>query len=328
MANDNAVIYYESGQSAQPLEAMTTKDQQNYSASFKPFSAKSGFEAMIAPNGVVNGGALSASATANTVSVASVLVSLATATGANAMGQLTVAGADVLCARPTTSDFLIHSITVNSAGALVTVKGTEGTAFSEARNVAGSAPYIPVGSVEIGQVRYSAKTSAVLTIANILQVPGLHVELADFPVYSINEAEGKIEFASALPLIHTGDLPKGVNISGFTPVFAEVPKGYDWKPSETTHSVSSQQVYGATIGSTSSSLGQGGFSAILKDGITDNIMKVVDESIWVKFKQDRNRVPYQLTQGKLGVARSFPADGGVTAAFTLSSEAKSSDYSL
>lgn len=328
MANDNAVIYYESGQNAHAREAMTTTDQQTFNASFKPLSAKSGFEALIAPNGVINGGALSAATVANTVSIATLLVSMAAATGANALGQLTVAGADILCARPTTSTHLIHSLTVSSAGALVAIKGTEGTSFSESRGVAGAAPYIPVGSIEVGQVRYASQTSSVVSLADIRQVPGLHVELADFPVYSVSEVEGKIVFASPLPLIHTGDLPKAVHISGFTPIFAEVPRGSDWKPAETTHSVSSQQVYGSTIGSTSSSLGQAGFSAMLKDGITDNIMKVVDDSIWVKFKQDRNRAPYQLTLGKLGVARTFPAAGNVAAAFTLSSEAKTADYSV
>lgn len=326
MANDKAVIYYESGQNAHALETMTTSDNTTFNASFKPLSGKSGFEAMIAPNGVVNGGALSASATANTVAVADVLVSMAQVTGANELGQLTVTGDDVLCARPSTDDHLIYSITVDAAGALVAVAGAEGTGFSEARGATGGPPYIPVDSIEIGQVRYASQSSAVLAASEIKQVPGLHVELADFPVYSVEEATGEVTFASALPLIHTGDTAKQVHISGFTPIFAEVPDGADWTPSEETHSVNSKQVYGRTIGSTSSSLGQASFNATLKDGHTDNILKAAGDTIWVKFKQDRNRAPYQLTQGKLGVARSFPAGDDVTASFTLSSKSKSIDY--
>lgn len=326
MANDNAVIYYESGQNAQALEAMTTTDNTTFDATFSPLSAKSGFEALVAPNGLINGGALSASATANTVTVATALVMMAGLAGADELGQFTVAGDDVLCARPATNTHLIYSITVSNSGALAAVAGTEGTSFSEARGAAGSAPYIPVDSIEIGQVRYATQTSGALAASEIKQVPGLHVELAEFPVYSVMEATGQVVFASDLPLIHTGDLPKQVLISGFTPIFAEVPDGSDWTPSEETHSVTSKQVYGRVIGSTSSSLGQASFNATLKDGHTDNILKLAGDTVWIKFKQDRNRVPYQLTQGKLGVARSFPAGDDVTASFTLSSKAKSVDY--
>jgi len=35
-----------------------------------------------------------------------------------------------------------------------------------------------------------------------------------------------------------------------------------------------------------------------------------------------------LTQGKLAIARSYPADDDVNASFTVSSEAKTVDYSV
>ena len=39
-----------------------------------------------------------------------------------------------------------------------------------------------------------------------------------------------------------------------------------------------------------------------------------------KFFQDRLRTPFILSQGKLGVSRSFPAGDQVTAACTVSAE--------
>jgi len=327
MANDNAVIQYESGQTAYPFEITTTTDDMTFGASFKPWTGVSGFEPVIAPSGVVNGGVLSAS-TIDAVMVATALISNAGAVGADEKGQITVVGASVACARPSIDTHIIYSITVDSLGDLVAVAGTEGTGFSEDREVAGGAPLIAIDSVEIGQVRYATQSVGILTSNEIKQVPGSHRELSDFPVYSMNTATGEITFANALPLIHTGDITKQVYISGYTPIFVEVPKGSGWSPSELTHSVNSKQVYGGTIGSVASSIGQASFDAVLKDGTTDNIISAVDKLIWIKFKQDRNKVPYQLTQGKLGIARSYPADDDVNASFTVSSEAKTVDYSV
>lgn len=325
MSNDKALIEYEAGQNAHPLEVMDTVDFKTFEASFAPFSGRAGFEAKVMPNGLINGGAITPAALANKVTVATALVMMAGVTGADQNGQLTVAGAELSLTRAATDTHMINSITVSSTGVLAVVSGLQGTAFSGTRGAAGGPPYIPVGAIEIGQVHLSSSVSAVVQSTEIKAVPGLHVELSDFPIYTVKPVTGEVIFANELPLIHTGDLPKQVYVSGFTPSFAEVTNGSDWVPSEITHSINSTQVYGGAVGSSSSSLGQASFSAILKDGITDNILNVVDDTIWVRFKQDRNRIPYQLTQGKLGLARSFPADGNVQASFTLSSENKTTD---
>lgn len=327
MSNDKAAIYYESGQNAQALSLMTTTDDILFKANYAPFSKKSGFDVSIMPNGLVNGGTLSPSAAADTVTVEECLVMMAGVSGASENGQLTVSGDDVLCARPGTDTHLIYSITVDNSGDLVAVVGSESTSFSETRGVAGGPPFIPVDSIEIGQVRYATQTSGVVVANEIKQVPGLHQELADQPIYEIDYAKGEVSFADELPDIHTGGVAKQVHVLGFTPIFAETPRGYDWSPAEESHSTNSQQVYNGAVGSTSSSIGQATFSAILKDGLTDNILKVVNENIWIKFKQDRNRAPYQLTLGKLGLARTFPADGNVGGSFTVSPESKSVDFS-
>jgi hypothetical protein len=82
--------------------------------------------------------------------------------------------------------------------------------------------------------------------------------------------------------------------------------------------VTSTQIYGTTLGSTSKSLGQGGFTAYLEDGVTDGLVASKDALLWFRFYPDRYKTPYLLTQGKLGVSRTFPAGDTIKAACTIS----------
>jgi len=130
-----------------------------------------------------------------------------------------------------------------------------------------------------------------------------------------------------LPLIHTGGVPKAVYVNGATPIFAPVPKSSDWVPAESTYSINSTDTYDGPIGSSSSSLNQASFNAVLTDGITDNFVGLKGSNLWFEFRPDRDRtVPKQLTQGILGVSRTFPAGGGsFTAACTITPEVASTD---
>jgi hypothetical protein len=47
-------------------------------------------------------------------------------------------------------------------------------------------------------------------------------------------------------------------------------------------------------------------------------MRLKDEILWFRFYPDRYKAPYVLTQGKLGVVPSYPADDSITAACTIS----------
>jgi len=307
------IIRYEAGQTPYPFEALANSgDNTTFSASFAPWSNAAGFEPVVAPYGLLTGGAITAAAANNTVSVAALTASMAGVTGADASGVISVAAnAAVTVTRGTTNGYRINSITVDSTGAIVAVAGTEGTAFSETRGAAGGPPYIPVGSIEIGQVRLSSTTAAAVLSTEIYAVPGLHVEMANYPVHQIDYATGKVTFAAALPLIHTGSLPKKVYARGATPLFAPIPQTSDWTPAESTYSINSTDTYDGPVGSASSSLGQASFTAILKDGITDSFISQKGKTIWVEFRPDRDKtVPKQLTQGKLGISRSFPAGGG------------------
>lgn len=307
------IIRYEAGQTAKPFEAMTDSgDATVFEASFSPVSNAAGSEPVVAPYGLLTGGAITPHATNDTVSIAALTASMAAVSGADAEGVISVASGTLVITRGLTTDtHNITSITVNSSGALAAVSGTDGTAFVETRGAAGGPPLIPVGSIEIGQVRTTSVTAAAVTAGEIYTVPGTHVERADYPVYALNFATGEITFAEALPLIHTGGVAKKVYIKGATPLFAPIPQTSDWVPAESTYSITSTDTYDGPVGSASASLGQASFSAILKDGITDSFMAQKGKNLWFEFRPDRDKtVPKQLTQGIFGVSRTFPAGGG------------------
>lgn len=241
-------------------------------------------------------------------------LTIATGTGA---GDMSAVGA--------AAPYKINSITVNSGGAIAVVEGYEGTSFSSTRGVPGGPPYIPVGSIEIAQVRYTSGTAAAVDSDEIFDVPGTHQERSDYPVWDEDWANGKVAFAAACPLIHTGALPRAVYAAYYTPIYSEVPNVSDFVPAETTHSVTSTQIYGGTIGATQSTLGQGSFTTRLMTGVADNLLGNKNKTLWFKFMPDRYRDEYILTQGILGVARTFPAGSAIQAACTISADTASID---
>jgi len=308
------IIRYEAGQTAYPFEAATNSgDATTFTASFSPISNVAGSEPVVAPYGLLTGGAISVHATNNTVNVAALTASMAAVSGADASGVVAVAAGTTTITRPATNVSKVNSITIDSTGAIAAVAGTDGatTAFSETRGAAGGPPLIPVGSIEIGQVRVVTSAAAAVTAAQIFTVPGLHVERSDYPVYALDFATGKVTFATTLPLIHTGTLPKKVYIRGATPLFAPIANTSDWVPAESTYSINSTSTYDGPVGSASSSLGQASFTAVMRDGITDSVLAAKGKEIWFEFRPDRDKtVPRQLTQGLFGVSRTFPAGGG------------------
>jgi hypothetical protein len=271
---------------------------------------------VVRPNGLLTGGAVTTHATANTLTVAALTANLAGVVAA-------VSAAAPTITRPLTNVSKVCSVTINSSAAVAVVAGTDGatTEFSETRGAAGGPPLIPVGSIEIAQVRVTTSAAGAVAASEIYSVVGLHVERADFPLFNVDFGAGNVEFLAALPKIHTGTLPKGVYASYASPIFGEVALASDFVPPETSHSVTSTQVYGTTIGSTASSLGQGSFTAYLENGVADALVSLKNEKLWFKFYPDRYASPYILCQGKLGIARTFPAGDQIQAACTVSAEA-------
>ena len=324
MSNENSKLEYESGVTPYPMSALTDSgDRTIFNSSANLFSESTGNSPVIRPDGILTGGVVSAavSGSNDVIDVAALSCNLAgveTAVGS---------GVDTAVARAATDVASVSSITITSAGAIAVVKGTDSTdtTIVETRGAAGGPPFIPVGDIEIAQVRTTSNVAGVITAAQIFQTIGTHLEKADFPVYSVDNFTGKITFNTALPASHTAGVAKGIFASYAQPVFTEQNFANDFVPSETSHSVSSEQVYGATVGSSSSSLGQGTFTAILKDGITDNIIQRKNENLFFRFYQDKYKAPHILTQGKLGVGRTFGASDEPKVSCTISSSAASTD---
>lgn len=313
---ENAKLQYEGGQTATPMAALTDSgDKKIFTTGAALLSKRSGFEPVVRPDGLITGGALTQALTGSNdvIDVTALTANLAGVT-------VTVsAQADVSVTRATAADtHIINSITVNNAGAVVVIAGTDATAFVETRGAAGGPPYIPVGSIEIGQVRLTSDTAGAVATSELFQTVGVHVERADQPIYEIDYLEGDVVFNAALSAIHTGDLPKGVFASYAEPIFTDISKSSDFVPSENSHSVNSTQIYGTTLGSSSTSLNQASFTAYLEDGITDSLITLKNESLWFRFYADKYKTAHILEQGKLGVTRTFPAGDEISASCTIS----------
>lgn len=323
MANaENAKIQYEGGQNQSPMGALIDSgDATVFESGAELWSRRSGFEPVVRPDGLITGANITPAAAGSndTVDVSALTAYVG--------GESVAAAAEtsLTCARASVDTHIVYSICVDAAGAVTAVAGTEGTAFASTRGTAGGPPYVPVGSVELGQVRLSSATSAPIKESEIYQVVGVHQERYDFPIYNVDYRNGEVNFNSTLPLIHTGDEPKGVFASYAEPIFADVPKGTDFQPSETSHSVSSTQIYGTTLGSTSSTLNQATFTAYLNDGITDGLVKLKNEILWFKFFPSRFQSNYILEQGKFGITRTFPAGDEIQASCTISPESAGVD---
>jgi hypothetical protein len=315
---ENAKLQYEAGQTAYPMSALTDSgDATIFTSSAELFSKKSGYAPDVRPNGLITGGAVipAVSGTNDKVDVAALSVYLA------GVKTAVAAATDVSITRGLTTDtHNITSITVTSAGAIAAVSGVDGTSFTETRGGNGGPPLIPVGSVEIAQVRTTSVTAAAVDDTEIFSVVGLHQERYDYPIFDIDYLTGQVVFASALPKIHTGTVAKKVYASYAEPIFSDISLASDFTPAETTHSVSSTQIYGGTLGSSSSSLGQASFNAYLNDGVSDALVGLKNEILWFKFLPDRYKDQYMLTLGKLGISRTFPAGGNIEAACTISAE--------
>lgn len=320
---ENAKLQYEAGQNSVAMTALTDSgDATTYTSAATLWSGRAGYSPVVRPNGLLTGGVATATATNNQVACAALTLNLQGVVASVSAGNTTIT-------RPATAVAKINSLTVSSGGALTMVAGTDSatTAFSETRGAAGGPPFIPVDSVEIAQIRVVSNTAAPIAASEIYQVVGLHQERADFPLYDINFGTGKVTFIAANPLHHTGSLGKKVYASYATPIFADVALASDFVPPETSWSVSSTQVYGTTLGSTASTLNQGTFTAYLANGVTDSLVGLKNALLWFKFFPDRYASPYALCQGKLGIARTFPADNSIQAACTISAASAASEFS-
>ncbi|NIC05266.1 hypothetical protein [Billgrantia bachuensis] len=325
---ENGLLEYESGQAFNDWEEMSDSgDGQVFEASFAPWSGRSGFDTHVRPWGLATGGRVVPDAgVSDSVHVEALTLYMPGTATANADGLVAVASGEVSVGRATETDTHMVTSIVVTAGALSGETGLAGTSFSETRGAAGGPPLIPVDAIEIAQVRLSSLTAAEVVTTEIFSVPGVHQERYDFPVWSEDPASGEVSFATALPTIHVGELPKKVSVKGYTPIFAELPYCSDFVPADESHSVNSTDTYSGPLGSVSRTLGQASFTHRANDGITDPIVRLKNQRLWFRWFQDRNRAPFSLTRGILGIARQYPVGDHVTVNATISAEQATVDF--
>ena len=328
---ENAQFDYEAGQDPTAMVALTDNGDHiifNSAANF--WSNRDGYSPVVRPNGLLTGGKVipGVSGSNDKIDVAALKCYLA------GVETDVAASADEDVTRGLTSDtHIINSVTVNSAGAIAIIAGTDHTTFSTTRGAMGGPPWIPTGSIEITQIKLTSIAAAVVAADEIFQVVGNHQERWDYPTWEqkrIRIADqvvgyAGIDFISALPLIHSDDsgtttAGKKVYAAYYEPIWATQKNAENFVPPENSYSVSSKQVYGGTIGSSSASLGQGSFTFYPDDGITDPLIKLMGETLLFKFKQNRLKDPYVICQGKLGIASTYPASDNLAAACTVSAE--------
>jgi len=332
----NAKLQVESAQTLTTYTAMTDSGDHIYhTTSDNVWSGKDVYKPVIRPNGMVSGrNVLSTHASNDTVTIA--------AFTAYSEGTLHEVGATTdTITRPAGDVAKVNSITMTDAGVIAVIAGTDSatTAFDDTgRGGAGQAPLIPVDSVEIGQVRVVTQAAGVIAASEIFQVVGTHVERYDYPTWTSNnigkgnkasvsaETYAHVKMAAAMPAIHTGPIAKKVYIQYYTPSFTELSRCTDFVPCENSQSVSSTQIYRGTVGSVTETLGQGSFTAMFSDGVTDQLLLDKDEILTVKFYPDEDLDPYILSQGYIGISRRFPASDQIQAQCTISSEVESAEF--
>jgi hypothetical protein len=318
----NAKLQYEAGQTAYAMAALTDSgDRTTFEAAAAPWSRRDLFAPIVRPNGVLTGGVVTpaASGTANLVDVSAGSAWLGGALITwTAETDLTVTSRANDGADPTHQ---VISVIVTGTDTVTVDAGTGHTAIIETRDGTGGPPLLAAGAIELAQVRVTSKVAAAITAAEIFAVPGVHRELALYPVWDVDYLSGEITFASALPASHTDSAAKGVYASYATPSFADVAIASDFRPPENSYSVSSTQVYGRTLGSSSQSLSAGEFTAYLNDGITDPLVGLAGEMLWFKFFPNQYASSYIMSQGQLGIVRTFPAGDNISAACTIAAEA-------
>ncbi len=321
---ENARLNVEAGQNFVPMEQMVDSGDNTIftlTGGEAKLSAADNTSILVRLDGLTTGGVISPGVAADTINVSSGVYNLGGA-------PFTAPASVALAVARGGSSHIIYSITLDADNVYEVIAGTTSTSFVETRGDAGGPPYIPVDTIEVGQVRYSSLTPAVVLDSDIKQVTGQHVERSTAPLFTVENSTGNVTFISALQASHTGDTTRDVWIEYSTPIFSEVADASDFVPPETSDSSTSTQVYGRTVSAVSSTLNQGTFSALLSNGISDLVVQQKGQTLWFEFFPNRFTTTDKIfTQGKLGIARTFPADDLISAACTVTSEEQATEQS-
>ena len=323
---ENAKLNIEAGQTFFPIEQMTDSGDRtiyNIATGETQFSAAEGTSISVRLDGLTTGGVPVPTAVNDQIAISAGSYNL----GGSVLAV--VANISLTVTRAVATDtHQITSVVIDTDGIYEPLAGTDGTAFSETRGADGGPPFIPVGFIEICQVRLSSNVAGIIESTEIFQVNGQHVERSTSPLFVVNNSTGDVTFISALPAIHTGSLARDVFIEYSTPIFSEIADASDFVPPEQSDSSTSTQVYGRTVSATSTTLNQGTFTALLENGVSDLVIQQKGQTLWFEFFPNRfatsNKI---LQQGKLGVTRTFPADDLIAAACTITAQEQATEES-
>jgi len=244
-----------------------------------------------------------------------------------AVVTLAAAATDVAATRPTpTDDHTITSITLTDAGAVAAVAGVDHTEFSEIRAADGGPPLIAVTSIELAQVRLTASASAAVLDSEIFAVPNQHRELAAYPVYEVKPmgaaGTAQVVFSEALPLIHTGAIPKTVYARYTNPNFAALTECSEVKLPRDTASQSEDATYDGPRAAVKWGRGTGSFTHLHDGSGTALIMLVKGTQRFLKFFPDKYLTGYWIMLATLGVADEYPVGGNMRASISLGAQSE------
>ncbi len=316
-SNEFSQMQYESGVTPHAMGLLVDSgDHKTFNTNAVLFSEDGVNAPVIRANGVLTGGLITPAFSGgdDLVDVSAMSINL------NGVVTVVPATLDLAITRAASDVASISAVTLDASGTVVVVQGTDSADATtvETFGAAGGPPEIPVDSVALGQVRTTTDTAAPLTGTEVVQVVGTHTERADFPIPETDNFKATVNFTSPLILSHTGGVSKRVYASYADPIFTTQKFGNDFVPAETSNAVTSTQVYDATIGTSTSTLGQGSFTAELKNGITDDIIARKNRNLFFKYIQDKTKTPHILTQGKLGLSRTFGATENPKVSVTIS----------
>jgi len=122
---------------------------------------------------------------------------------------------DLALTRPSAGNVKKVSITIDSAGTVAILDGTEGVSYTDSRGVAGGALYIPLGTVELVTIKLDEFTGPVKE-----RSINFSPELSSFPVCEIDPYVAKAVFSKAHSPIHTGGVARNIYITYSVPQFS------------------------------------------------------------------------------------------------------------
>jgi hypothetical protein len=299
-------------------------------------SGKSGYAPEVLPDGVLDTQTIGSPGSSNNV----LNIAAFTAQLAGETYSVSATTVDLSSVRPETDVAKWVSIQLDSDGSTInTVEGTDSadTSYLTTRGTsAGQIPYVVDGDIELCCVLFTSSTDAVLTESQIYQTANTYQDRVYYPIVKTisnlgmgNKApvSGKknfyVEFNAALEAKCTGDTTKNVYVTAYSvTTFSDISRTYDFVPNTQSYGQGSRATYdGAVSFETDPTLNQGSFSAVVIDGITDQIAQAEGETMTFRFYPDEDENPYYLQQSKVGITPAYPTSGAKTVSVTLTGDA-------